>query len=68
MPARSSPAVPPSWRLRAWPLRPLPLTAPKRARVTRRHRETAGCCGPARSRRSRRSPGLRASEGRAQRA
>ena len=57
LPARSSPAVPPSWRLRACPLRALPLTAPKRARVTRRHREIAGCCGPARSRR-RRSPGL----------
>ena len=49
LPARSSPAVPPSWRLRAYPLRALPLTAPKRARVTRRHREIAGCCGPARS-------------------
>ena len=49
LPARSSPAVPPSWRLRACPLRALPLTAPKRARVTRRHREIAGCCGPARS-------------------
>ena len=47
LPARSSPAVPSSWRLRAWPLRPLPLTAPKRARVARRHREIAGSYGPA---------------------